>query len=46
MTIKFDHNSFGTITATIVSVWADGTILVSHKRGESLVKRGFHVSVD
>ena len=46
MTIKFDHSTFGTITATIVSVSAGGTMLVSHKHGDSLVKNGFHVSVD
>jgi len=46
MTIKFDHSTFGTITATIVSVSEGGTMLVSHKYGESLVKRGFHVSVE
>lgn len=46
MTIKFNHSTFGQITATIVSVSEGGTMLVSHKHGESLVKNGFHVSVD
>ena len=46
MTIKFNHNTFGIITATIVSISAGGLMLVSHAHGQSLVKRGFHVSQD
>jgi len=46
MTIKFNHNTFGPIVATIVSISECGTMLVSHAYGQSLVKRGFHVSLD
>ena len=46
MTIKFNHSTFGIITATIVSISEGGTMLVSHKHGQSLLKRGFHVSLD